>query len=127
MRAAHASPDPAWRLTAIFCLRYVDGFAPLILEALASDDPNIRYQAICAAGEQELESAWPHVLAVLEDPAADREILMAAIDAAACIRPEEALDVIDPFTDSADADVAETALDAMAMARALSGEGIEED
>jgi HEAT repeat protein len=126
VRAAHASPDPAWRLSAVFCLRYVDGFAPLILEALASDNPQMRYQAVCAAGEQELEEAWPHVLAVLQQPAPDRDLLMAAIDAAARIRPEEAIEVIDPFTNSPDADVAETALDAMAMARALSGEGDEE-
>jgi hypothetical protein len=126
VRAAHASPDPAWRLSAVFCLRYVDGFAPLILEALDSADPQMRYQAVCAAGEQELEEAWPHVLAVLQQPAPDRDLLMAAIDAAARIRPEEAIEFIDPFTDSPDADIAETALDAMAMARALSGEGDEE-
>jgi hypothetical protein len=127
VRAAHASPDPAWHLTAVFCLRYVEGFEAQILEALTSNDPDLRYQAVCAAGEQELEAAWPHVLAVLKAPAPDRELLMAAIDAAARIRPDEALDLIEPFTDAADADVAETALDALAMARALTSEGDEED
>ncbi len=126
VRAAHASTDPAWRLTAVFCLRYVEGFESQILEALAADDPELRYQAVCAAGEQELEAAWPHVLAVLQDRAADRELLMAAIDAAARIRPDEALELIAPFTEAADSDVAETALDAMAMARALTGEEDEE-
>lgn len=127
VRTAHASSDPAWKLTAVFCLRWVDGFAPLIMEGLESSDPNLRYQAMCAAGEQELASAWPHVMAVLESPAADRELLMAAIEAAARIRPEEALDTIERFTDSHDPDIAETALDAMAMARALTGDGEEED
>jgi hypothetical protein len=126
VRAAHASTDPAWRLTAVFCLRYVDGFAPQILEALASDDPALRYEAVCAAGEQELEAAWPHVLAVLRETAPDRELLIAAIDAAARICPDEALDEIERFTNSPDADIVETALDAMAMARALSGEGDED-
>jgi len=126
VRAAHTSADPAWRLAALFCLRFVDGFVPQILEALASDDPALRYQAVCAAGEQELEAAWPHVLAVLQEPAPDRELLIAAIDAAARIRPDEAIEAIERFTDSSDPDVAETALDAMAMARALSGEGDEE-
>jgi HEAT repeat protein len=127
VRKAHDSTDPAWRLTAVFCLRYVDGFAPLILAALTSPEPELRYQAMCAAGEQELETAWPHVLAVLKDKAPDREMLMAAIDAAARIRPEEAVELIEPFTDSADSDIAETALDALAMARALTGEGDEDE
>ncbi len=126
VRAAHAATDPAWRLTAVFCLRYVEGFERQILDALVSGDPELRYQAVCAAGEQELEAAWPSVLAVLKDAAADRELLMAAIDAAARIRPEEALEEIGRFVESPDADVAETALDAMAMARALTGEGDEE-
>jgi hypothetical protein len=126
VRAAHASADHAWRLTAVFCARYVDGFAALILEALAASDPDLRYQAVCAAGEQELEAAWPHVLAVLREPKPAREILMAAIDAAARIRPDEALEIITPFSESTDTDIAETALDAMAMARALTGEGDEE-
>jgi hypothetical protein len=54
---AYASHDPEWKLTAAFCMRYVRGFDRQILEALESADPKIHYEAVCAAGECELDAA----------------------------------------------------------------------
>jgi hypothetical protein len=39
IRAAYGSGDEAWRLTAVFCMRFVRGFEEQILEALASTNP----------------------------------------------------------------------------------------
>ena len=43
VRAAFSSDDEEWRLTAVFCMRYIDGFDERILEALSSkneEDPS---------------------------------------------------------------------------------------
>ena len=66
IRTAYASDDPEWKLTAVFCMRYVRGFEKQILEALESPDPKIHYEAISAAGNWEVDAAWPHVTALLE-------------------------------------------------------------
>ena len=50
VRAAYGSDDDAWRLTAVFCMRFVRGFDEQIVEALDSENPDIHYEAVCAAG-----------------------------------------------------------------------------
>ena len=50
VRAAYSSGDGAWRLTVVFCIRFISGFDDQILEALCSDAPDLRYEAVCAAG-----------------------------------------------------------------------------
>ena len=39
IEASFANPDPEWKLTAVFGMRHVKGFAAQILEALNSTDP----------------------------------------------------------------------------------------
>jgi hypothetical protein len=170
VRSAYHDGDPDWKLTAVFCMRYLPGFKREILEALESEDPDIRYEAIRAAGEQELDEAWPHVRNILldgidaelgpwdiddeeeeedEDGVGDvawedlddvedvddvgdvdpqveeahRHILLAAMDAAALIRPDEAGDLLADLSDSADWEIAEAALDAMTMAEVWASAG----
>src|SRR5207248_170415 len=48
--AAYANDDEAWKLTAVFCMRFVKGFNGEIVEALNSRNPDIRYEAVVAAG-----------------------------------------------------------------------------
>src|SRR5205809_6493360 len=40
IRAAYASDDEVWKLTAVFCMRFVRGFGAQILEALDSANPD---------------------------------------------------------------------------------------
>ena len=113
VRGICTSDDEEWRLTAVFCMRYIRGFESQIFEALESQNPDIQYEAVRAAGEWELKSAWPHVAALLATASADKDLLLAAIDAAAVINPEEASEYLDRLAESKDEDVAEAALDAL--------------
>lgn len=112
--AAYASDDPLWKLTAVFSMRWVDGFDEQILEALDSDDEQIRYEAVCAAGDAELEAAWPRIEELLTSEGTERGLLLAAIEAAAGVRPEEAESLLIELIDSEDEDIAETAHEALA-------------
>ena len=42
--------DESYRLTAVFCMRFIQEFAEQIVEALESETPDIHYEAVCAAG-----------------------------------------------------------------------------
>ena len=83
IRAAYASDDDAWRLTAVFCMRFVRGFDEQILEALDSENPDIHYEAVCAAGSWEVDAAWPHITALVTSRKTEKSLLLAAIEAVA--------------------------------------------
>ena len=57
VRAAYAAGDAEWRLTAVFAMRWVRGFEPQILESLESENSDLHYQAVCAAGNWEIDAA----------------------------------------------------------------------
>ncbi len=88
---------------------------------------DIHYQAICAAGNWELDAAWPHVSRLVSVPVTDKPLLLAAIDAAASIRPQEAGLILIDLTDSDDEDIVEAAHEALAMAAALSEDECDDD
>jgi hypothetical protein len=120
---AFSDDSESWRLTAVFCMRFIKGFDDYILEALTSNNEDIHYQAVCAAGSFEVAEAWPHVLSIIKHPKeVDKPLLLAAIDAVASIRPKEASDALDALAHSDDEEISEAVLDAMSLA----GE-IEED
>ena len=132
VRGICASDDEEWRLTAVFCMRYIKGFESQILEALESKNQGIRYEAVRAAGEWELTSAWPHIAALLGTPETEKDLILAAIEAAPVICPEKAADYLDDLADSKDEDISEAALDALLeMDHEASwdedGEGFDED
>ena len=110
------SGEGLWRQTAIFCMRFICGFDEEILAALDDDNPRIHYHAVCAAGVWEVEEAWPHVYDLLTVPDADKELLLAAIDAAASINPVEATEILNDLTTSTDEDIVDAAHEALAMA-----------
>ena len=116
VRTAYASDDPDWKLTAVFCMQHIRGFDDQILESLNSKDPNVHYQAVRAAGNWELAAAWPHVAALVASAKTKKPLLLAAIDAAASIRPDQAADILDDLLDSHDEDIVEAVHDALAMA-----------
>lgn len=127
VRAAYSSNDEDWRLTAVFCMRFVRGFENQILESLDSRDPDIHYEAVCAAGNWEIDAAWPHIAGLVTTEETDKFLLLAAIDAAAGIHPQEAPELLVDLTDSDDEDIVEAAYEAMGMAEALAGEDWDED
>ena len=118
IRAAYDSGDEEWRLTAVFGMRWVRGFDDQILEMLDSPNPDLHYEAVCAAGSWELDAAWPHVAALVGSPKTEKHLLLAAIEAVATIRPEEAGEILVDLADSEDEDIAEAADEAMALADA---------
>ena len=116
IQAAFAGEDKDWKLTAVFCMQWIGGFERQILQALESEDLEIHYEAVCAAGSWEVDGAWSHVAALISAAGVDKALLLAAIDAVASIRPEEAGKVLVNLTDSEDEDIVEAAYEAMAMA-----------
>ena len=123
--AAFASDDRDWRLTAVFCMRFVRGFDGQILEALESQDPETHYEAVLAAGNWATEAAWPHVVALVTSRTTDKSLLLAAIDAVAGIRPHEAPLILGDLTASGDDDIVAAVDEALAMAGGLTD--VEED
>jgi hypothetical protein len=126
IRTAYASDDPEWKLTAIFGMGYVDGFDEQILDALHSPVAKIKFEAVQAAGTCEVAAAWPYIAHLLDGGTRDKELLLAAIDAAPCIERAESLELLGKLTLSADNEIAEAAAEAMGMAAALS-ESLDEE
>lgn len=126
IRAAYASGDEDWRLTAVFSMRWVRGFDSQILEALESTNEDIHYQAVHAAANWEVDAAWPHVSGLVSTPGTEKPLLLAAIGAAAGIRPQEAAMLLLKLADSDDEDVVDAAHEAMAMAAALSDDDFDD-
>lgn len=115
VRAAFACDDENWQLTAVFCMRFIEGFDQQIIEALESDNSNIRYEALLAAGDRQLKQAWPAVASLLADTGIDKTMLLAAIDAAAGIGIPEAVNSLAQFLFADDDDIVDAVHEALAM------------
>jgi hypothetical protein len=122
VRAAYLSDDTDWKLTAVFCMRYVRGFDDEIVASLDSTSPDIHYEAVSAAGNWKVLAAWPHIAALVSSAEIEKALLLAAIDAAASIRPDEAAEILDDLTDSDDEDIVEAVYEAISMAELNWGE-----
>ena len=85
--------------------------------------PALDYQAVCGAGNWEIDAAWPHVAAFISSEATDKDILLAAIEAAVLIRPPEASEIIAPLLDSDDQDIVDAVYEALAMTGEFWDEG----
>jgi len=125
--AAYSSGDRDWMLTAVFTMRWVRGFDDQILEALDSADPEIHIEAVLAADNWALAGAWSHVAALVQNAGTPKLLLLAAMGAAASIRPAEAGIILVDLADSEDEEIAEAAVDAMGMAELGSGEEEDEE
>ena len=126
VRVACASDDEGWRLTGVFCMRFVGGFDDQILEALDSDDPEVHYHAVCAAGNWEVDAAWSHIADLVTSDDTDKPLRLAAIEAAATIRPQEAVEMLRDLAELDDEDIVEAAFEALGMAEGLSEEDLDE-
>lgn len=118
VRAAYYSKDKDWHLTAVFCMRFVQGFKKEILESLRSPDPDIQYHAVQAAGLWELDNAWDHIARLATEEQTEKSLRLAAIEAIATIRPEEAVAILQELIHSEDDDIVEAAYEAMGYAEA---------
>lgn len=116
IRAAYASDDADWKLTAVFSMRWIGGFDHQILEALTSENQDLHYHAVCAAGNWEIDAAWSQISELVTSIETDKSLLLAAIDAAVNIRPKEVGMLLVDLIDSDDGDVVDAAYEAMAMA-----------
>lgn len=116
IRAAYADPEGSWKLTAVFCMRFVRGFDEQILESLHDADPAIRCEAVLAAGTWGLEAAFPHVSGLLRSTATEKPLLMAAIEAIANIRPKETPQLLEHLAGSEDEDIRAAVAEALDMA-----------
>jgi hypothetical protein len=102
IRHAYSSGDKEWVLTAVFSMRWVRGFDDQILQALKSEDPEINYQAVIAAGNWELDGAWPHIVELVHDAHSSKPLLLPSIGALSGIRPAEARDILEDLAESDD-------------------------
>lgn len=118
IRTAYASDDERWKLTAVYGMQFVRGFEAEILEALNSSNPSIHREAVRAAGNWEIDAAWPHISKLIKAATTDQPLLLAAIDAVVGIRPQEAARVLGDLLDTDDEEICEAAYEAMEMAEA---------
>ena len=125
IRAAYASNDQDWKLTAVFSMRWIRGFDAQIREALDSEKEEICYEAVCAAGNWAVDAAWSHVTALVTSKNTDKALRLAAIDAVASVRPQEAGMILVDLTDADDEDIVGAAYEAMTRAEEQSGEDVE--
>lgn len=128
IRHAYSSGDKDWVLTAVFSMRWVRGFDDQILQALKSEDPEINYQAVIAAGNWELDGAWSHIIELVHDAHCSKPLMLAAIAALSYIRPVEARNILEDLAESDDEEIAEAVREAMAVIEGPTGEeGDQED
>lgn len=121
--AAYGCDDGDWKLTAVFCMQFIRGFDKQILESLKSQNPDIHYHAVYAAGNWGIDAAWPHIAALVTSEETDMELLLAAIEASTFILPDKASEILSPLLDSDDEDIVDAVHEALAMA----GESFDEE
>jgi hypothetical protein len=113
IRAAFSSNDDDWKLTAIFCMGWIRGFDNEILGMLESRNPDIRREAVRAAGNWELIDAWPHIAALISSKTTEKSLLLLAIGAAATLNLDEATPILLELADSEDEEISEAANEAL--------------
>lgn len=109
IKRAYESDDEEWILSAIFGMGYVKGFKKQIQESLESSNPEILYEAVCAAGNAGVKEAWPVIKDILSSPQEDKMLLRSAISAAPFINHSEAEEFLTQLSENEDEDIAEAA------------------
>ncbi len=88
VRQAFTKAETAWRMTAVFCAGYLEGFRGEIAEAMEHEDAEVQMEAIRAAGEMEIEALGPEILDLAKDEDALVPLRLAAMDALVSLRPD---------------------------------------
>jgi len=115
IRSAYEADKEDWQLTAVFCMQFVQGFEQQILDSLDSKNPMIAYHAVCAVGNWGLKKAWPHISQLLTLDNLDKDLLLAAIEAAAAIGSPEAGEKLLGLLVADDEDIIAATHEALAM------------
>jgi len=76
----------------------------------------VLFHAVSAAGNWEIDDAWDRVAELVDSKKTPKDVRLAAIDAIAEIRPEEAQERLVELAEDRDEDIAAAASEAMAMA-----------
>ncbi|MBN2807987.1 MAG: HEAT repeat domain-containing protein [Deltaproteobacteria bacterium] len=118
VKNAYQSKEEEWRLTAVFCMSYIDGFKTEILESLLSANPDIHYQAVLAAANHGMEKAWPHIKSLLTSATVEKPLIFAAIEAAVIIGSPEAKETLEDLLEDDDDEIADAVHEALAMLEA---------
>ncbi|MBU8870018.1 MAG: hypothetical protein KOO60_03975 [Gemmatimonadales bacterium] len=116
VHAAYIGEDQDWRLTAVFAMCFVPGFEEQILESLNSDNPAIHLEAVRAAASWEMDETWSHVVSLAGEGGTEKQLRLAAIEAVAVIRPEEASKVLLELGDFEDEEISAAIEEALTMA-----------
>lgn len=116
IRAAYHDGDPEWRLTAVFCMRFLPGFDDEVIDALRTGTDSLRWEAVVAAGERCVRDAWPYVVDLVRRERSNRDLLFAAIGAAPLIHPDEAEALLAELAELGDPEIDEVVFEALAMA-----------
>ena len=127
IRAAYSSGDEVWRLTAVFCMRFLRGFDKQIVEELENENPDIQLEAVLAAADWGVAAGWPQIAALIHSGRTPKPLLLAAIEAVPAIRPQEASEVLSGLIESDDEDIIEAVQEALAIAEEPAGEGEDDE
>lgn len=127
VESAYQNGDADWKLTAVFCMRFIRGFDQWILESLKSENPDIHYQAVFASGIWEVDGAWSHIAGLIASEETEKSLLLAAIEAAGFIRPQEASETLGGLLESDDQDIVDAVYEALAMTEEIWDEEMDED
>lgn len=119
VQAAYLSEVRDWRITAVFCMRFIRGFEREILESLDSSDQHIHNEAVLAACNWEIDAAWSYLVSLLTDFETEKYLRLAIIEACAYIRPAEARLILVDLTDEDDEDIVDAAQEAMVLAEMM--------
>ncbi len=124
-RAAWASADPEWRVSAVFCMARLPGFAGELVEALRDREPAVRLEAARAAGDSGVRAAASRLLTLAR--AADEEglVRMAAMESLGLLGDRQAVGVLRELAGAADPELAFAARSA--LARIAGGDEVEEE
>lgn len=111
--AAWRSDEIDWRITAVFCMGfdYLDDFSTEIAEALLTDIPQLRFEAIRAAGLRSLVQLLPEILPIATDDLAPIDHRYVAIETLAMLGGPDAREAIEQVAGSDDGDLSEFAVE----------------
>ncbi|MEJ5347835.1 MAG: HEAT repeat domain-containing protein [Desulfosoma sp.] len=117
--SAYKSPQKDWKLSAVFAMRWLEGFDKEILESLQSEDPDILYQAVCAAGAWGVSGAAPVLQKILESDEIDEDLFFATLEAVGTVMPERATELLGDLLNSDDPEIVDAVEEALSTARGM--------
>ncbi len=116
IRAAAASADGGWQLTAIFAMGFCTeaDFAGEIERALRGPSVELRREALLAAGQRGLDHLRPEVIAVASDRQAPPALRCAAVESLGSLGDEDTVELLQSLAEARDADLRAAAEEALA-------------